>query len=263
MTAAPQSRARRYTIAFGTILRKEINRFMRIWLQTVLPPAITMSLYFIIFGNLIGARIGQMQGFDYMQYIAPGIIMMSVITSAYSNVVSSLFGAKFQRHIEEILVAPIPNVLIIGGFVAGGIARGIIVGAVVTLVALCFTDLHVQSIPVTMSVVVLTAALFSLAGYINALCAKKFDDISIVPTFVLTPLTYLGGVFYSIDLLPRFWQQASLGNPILYMVNAFRYGMLGVSDIDIRVAFGVIVFLILTLFTVCLVMMRRGIGLRT
>lgn len=263
MTAPVPGRSRRYAVAFGTILRKEISRFMRIWLQTVLPPAITMSLYFIIFGNLIGPRIGQMHGFDYMQYIAPGIIMMSVITNSYSNVVSSLFGAKFQRHIEEILVAPIPNVLIIAGFVAGGIARGIIVGVVVTVVALCFTDLHLKSFGVTVSVVVLTAALFSLAGYINALCAKKFDDISIVPTFVLTPLTYLGGVFYSIDLLPAFWQTASLGNPILYMVNAFRFGMLGVSDIDIRIAFGVIGLFITALFVVCLAMMRRGVGLRT
>lgn len=252
-----------YLIAFATILRKEINRFMRIWLQTVLPPAITMSLYFVIFGNLIGPRIGKMHGFDYMQYIAPGIIMMAVITNAYSNVVSSLFGAKFQRHIEEILVAPIPDILIIAGFVTGGVVRGIVVGGVVTIVALCFTDLHMSSVSVTVSVVVLTAALFSLAGFINALCAKKFDDISIVPTFILTPLTYLGGVFYSIDLLPSFWQSASLANPILYMVNAFRYGMLGVSDIDIRLAFGVIALFIVALFAVCLVMMRRGIGLRT
>lgn len=252
-----------YLIAFLTILRKEINRFTRIWLQTILPPAITMSLYFIIFGNLIGPRIGKMHGVDYMQYIAPGIIMMSVITSAYSNVVSSLFGAKFQHHIEEILVAPIPDILIIAGFVAGGIARGIMVGAVVTIVALCFTDLHVSSLGITISVIVLTAALFSLAGFINALFANKFDDISIVPTFVLTPLTYLGGVFYSIDLLPIFWQTISLANPIFYMVNAFRQGMIGVSDIDVRLAFGVIMAFIAVLFITALVMMHRGTGLRT
>lgn len=263
MSATEMSRTLRYTVAFATIVRKEISRFMRIWLQTVLPPAITMSLYFIIFGHLIGPRIGAMDGFPYMQYIAPGIIMMSVITNSYSNVVSSLFGAKFQRYIEEILVAPIPNILIITGFVVGGVARGIIVGAVVTIVALCFTDLHVQSYPVTIAVVVLTATLFSLAGYINALLARKFDDISIVPTFVLTPLTYLGGVFYSIDLLPEFWQRASLGNPILYMVNAFRHGMLGVSDIDIGVAFGVIGLFIAGLFAICVTLMRRGVGLRS
>ncbi|MGE0373461.1 MAG: ABC transporter permease [Gammaproteobacteria bacterium] len=253
----------RYAHAFATILRKEISRFMRIWLQTILPPAITMGLYFIVFGNLIGPRIGTMHGFGYMQYIAPGIIMMSVITNSYSNVVSSLFGAKFQRHIEEILVAPIPDILIVLGFVAGGVARGIIVGAVVTAVAHCFTDLHVKSIPVTITVVVATATLFSLAGYINALLARKFDDISIVPTFVLTPLTYLGGVFYSIDLLPAFWQTVSLGNPILYMVSAFRYGMLGVSDIDVRAALSVIGLFIAGLFAICLAMMKRGTGLRS
>jgi ABC-2 type transport system permease protein len=260
MTLPPPPR--HYGVAFFTIVRKEINRFMRIWLQTILPPAITMSLYFIIFGNLIGPRIGTMHGFSYMQYIAPGIIMMSVITSAYSNVVSSLFGAKFQRHIEEILVAPIPDILIILGFVVGGVARGIIVGAVVTIVALFFTHLHVESYSVTISVVVLTATLFSLAGFINALYAKKFDDISIIPTFVLTPLTYLGGVFYSIDLLPKVWQTLSLGNPILYMVNAFRYGVLGVSDIDLDVALTVIGLFVIVLFIFSLHLMKRGVGLR-
>lgn len=263
MTATRGAPPRHYLVSFTAMVRKEINRFMRIWLQTILPPAITMGLYFIIFGNLIGPRIGEMHGFPYMQYIAPGIIMMSVITSAYSNVVSSLFGAKFQRHIEEILVAPIPDVLIVLGFVAGGVARGIIVGAVVTAVALYFTDLGVRSLSVTLSVVVLTATLFSLAGFINALYARKFDDISIIPTFVLTPLTYLGGVFYSIDLLPRFWQAVSHVNPILYMVNAFRYGVLGVSDIDIRVAFAVICAFIVVLFTLCLRLMQAGTGLRT
>jgi ABC-2 type transport system permease protein len=252
-----------YRAAFLTIVRKEISRFMRIWLQTILPPAITMGLYFVIFGSLIGPRIGEMHGFPYMQYIAPGIIMMSVITNSYSNVVSSLFGAKFQRYIEEILVAPVPNIVIVAGFIAGGVARGMIVGLVVTLVALCFTDLHVHSFAITISVVVLTATLFSLAGFINALLARKFDDISIVPTFILTPLTYLGGVFYSMDMLPRIWQQLSLANPILYMVNAFRQGMLGVSDIDTSLAFGVILLFIATLFIACLWMLERGVGLRS
>ena len=256
-------RRRYYAIAFWTMLRKEINRFMRIWLQTILPPAITMALYFVIFGHLIGPRIGEMHGFTYMQYIAPGLIMMSIITNAYSNVVSSLFGAKFQRFIEEILVAPIPELLMLAGYVAGGVARGVIVGLVVTATALCFTDLHVQSWPVTLAVVVLTAALFSLAGLINALFAKKFDDISIVPTFILTPLTYLGGVFYSIDMLPPFWQHASLVNPILYMVNAFRYGMLGVSDISIQTAFSVLLLFTAALFLVSLALLKRGVGLRT
>jgi ABC-2 type transport system permease protein len=250
-------------VAFNTLVRKEIGRFTRIWLQTILPPAITMALYFIIFGNLIGPRIGKMHGFEYMQYIAPGLIMMSVITNAYSNVVSSLFGAKFQRHIEEILVAPMSNLLVLLGFVAGGVARGVAVGVVVTATALCFTDLHVESWPTTIAVVLLTATLFSLAGFINALFAKKFDDISIVPTFILTPLTYLGGVFYSVDMLPPFWQQASLGNPILYMVNAFRHGMLGVSDIDIGVAFSVIALFCAALFGASLWLLSRGVGLRS
>lgn len=253
----------RYAVAFGTIVYKEVARFMRIWLQTILPPAITMALYFVIFGHLIGPRIGQMHGFSYMQYIAPGLIMMAVITNAYSNVVSSLFGAKFQRHIEEILVAPIPDILILLGFVTGGVVRGVLVGLVVTATALCFTELHVDSWGITLAVVVLTAMLFSLAGLINALFAKKFDDISIVPTFILTPLTYLGGVFYSIDMLPPFWQHLSLGNPILYMVNAFRYGMLGVSDISIGVAFTVIGLFCAVLFGVSLVLLRKGVGLRT
>ncbi|MSQ68510.1 MAG: ABC transporter permease [Gammaproteobacteria bacterium] len=252
----------RYLISVWTIVRKEVARFTRIWLQTILPPAITMALYFVIFGNLIGPRIGKMHGVDYMQYIAPGLIMMSVITNAYANVVSSLFGAKFQRHIEEILVAPIPSLLLLVGYMLGGIVRGVLVGIVVTATALCFTHLHVESWLVTVTVIVLTAALFSLAGLLNALFAKKFDDISIVPTFILTPLTYLGGVFYSIDMLPSFWQKVSLGNPILYMVNAFRYGMLGVSDISIATAFGVIVLFCVALFGASLWLLERGVGLR-
>jgi ABC-2 type transport system permease protein len=222
-----------------------------------------MTLYFVIFGNLIGTRIGMMGGFNYMQYIAPGIIMMAVITNSYSNVVSSFFGAKFQRHIEEILVAPVPNVLILCGYVGGGVARGIIVGLVVTVVALFFTDIQIHSYWITLSVVVLTATLFSIGGFINAIYATKFDDISIVPTFVLTPLTYLGGVFYSIDLLPDFWRTLSLGNPVLYMVNAFRFGFLGVSDIDLGTAFAVIILFTIGLFYFSLSLLRRGVGIRT
>ncbi len=262
LPASPVARSTLYVVAFRTIVIKEVNRFLRIWLQTILPPAITMGLYFVIFGNLIGPRIGLMSGFDYMQYIAPGIIMMAIITNAYSNVVSSFFGAKFQRHIEEILVAPVPDALILGGYVCGGIIRGIIVGALVTVVALFFTDLHVNSYPITIAVVILTSALFSLAGFINAILAKKFDDISIVPSFVLTPLTYLGGVFYSIDLLPDFWRQMSLLNPILYMVNAFRYGILGISDIDLVRAFVVILAFVVLLSAISLQLLRRGVGLR-
>ena len=232
-------------------------------MQTILPSAITMALYFVIFGNLIGPRVGLMGGFAYIQYIAPGIIMMAVITNSYSNVVSSFFGAKFQRHIEEILVSPVPNVLIVCGYVAGGVARGVIVAFVVMIVALFFTDIHIHSYTVTLIVVVLTATLFSIGGLINAIFAKKFDDISIVPTFVLTPLTYLGGVFYSIDLLPDFWRALSLANPILYMVNAFRYGILGVSDIGLETAFTVIIFFTVALFCFSLILLQRGVGIRT
>ncbi|MGB1883014.1 MAG: ABC transporter permease [Gammaproteobacteria bacterium] len=262
VSAAALPRSTIYWVAFRTLATKEFNRFVRIWLQTILPPAITMGLYFVIFGNLIGPRIGTMAGFDYIQYIAPGIIMMAVITNAYSNVVSSFFGAKFQRHIEEILIAPVPNTLILAGYVSGGVARGLIVGVLVTIVALAFTDLRIHSYAVTLSTVVLTSVLFSLGGFINAMFARKFDDISIVPTFVLTPLTYLGGVFYSIELLPDFWRQVSLLNPVLYMVNAFRYGILGISDISLTHAFTVVVAFVVMLTIFSLELLRRGTGLR-
>jgi ABC-2 type transport system permease protein len=250
-------------VAFATIVHKEVGRFMRIWLQTIVPPAITMALYFVVFGHLIGPRVGAMGGFPYMQYIAPGIIMMAVITNAYANVVSSFFSAKFQRHIEEMLVSPIPNVVILAGYVTGGVARGLAVGIVVTIVALFFTELHLHSLALTLTIVVLTATMFSIAGLINGIYAQKFDDISVIPTFVLTPLTYLGGVFYSIDLLPDFWHRVSLLNPVLYMVNAFRYGILGVSDIDVVLALAVLCAFILGLWFYALALLRRGVGLRT
>lgn len=249
-------------IAFQTILIKEVLRFMRIWLQTILPPAITMTLYFIIFGNLIGPRIGEMDGLRYMDFIVPGLIMMSVINNAYSNVVSSFFGSKFQHHIEEMLVSPTPNYLILMGFIAGGATRGLAVGAVVTAVSLFFAELRIHDLGVMLSVVFLTAVLFSLGGFINGIYAKTFDDISIIPTFVLTPLTYLGGVFYSIHLLSDFWQTVSLVNPILYMVNAFRYGILGVSDIDIGLAFAIIIAFIIGLFAFALYLLNKGVGIR-
>ena len=258
-----RQRWQRHRIAFQTIFFKELARFLRIWMQTILPSAITMALYFVIFGNLIGSRIGPMGGFSYIQYIAPGIIMMAVITNSYSNVVSSFFGAKFQRHIEEILVSPVPHVLIVSGYVAGGVARGVIVAFVVMFVALSFTDIQIHSYTITLAVVILTATLFSIGGLINAIYAKKFDDISIVPTFVLTPLTYLGGVFYSIDLLPDFWRTVSLANPVLYMVNAFRFGILGVSDIGLGTAFFVIIVFTGGLFCFSLSLLRRGIGIRS
>ncbi len=254
---------RRNAVAFATIVRKEIVRFARIWVQTVLPSAITTGLYLLIFGNLIGRRIGPMDGFTYMDYIVPGIIMLSIITNSYGNVVSSFYGTKFQRHIEELLIAPVPNWLILAGYVCGGIVRGVTVGLLVTLVAALFTDLEFAHPLLVLLIAVLTATVFAIGGFINAVFAKSFDDISIVPTFVLTPLTYLGGVFYSISLLAPFWQGASLLNPILYMVNAFRYGFLGVSDIPIAVAFALILAFIAGLGTWALILLNRGTGIKS
>ncbi len=260
---AVASRLRRNYIAFQTIIYRETRRYLRIWTQTLIPPAITMTLYFLIFGRLIGSQIRDMDGLRYMDYIVPGLIMMSVITNAYSNVVSSFFGAKFQRHIEEILVAPVPSSVILLGYMVGGIGRALLVGVLVTAVAAFFTDLHVAHPAITLSIVILTAALFSLGGILNALFAKNFDDISIIPTFVLTPLTYLGGVFYSIKMLPEPWHTLSLANPILYMVNAFRYGFLGVSDVAMIHAYLIIVASVVVLFVISLVLLRRGVGLRS
>ena len=249
-------------VAVHTVIRKEMIRVLRIWVQTIVPPAITMTLYFIIFGNLIGRRIGTMDGFDYMQYIAPGLITMSVITNSYGNVVSSFFGAKFGRHIEEMLVSPMSNASIIIGHVAGGVLRGLLVGMLVTVVALFFTRLEVAHPFIMVSVVLLSSIVFSLAGFINAVFARKFDDISIVPTFILTPLTYLGGVFYSISLLPEFWQNVSKANPILYMVNAFRYGVLGTSDISISHAYIILLGFVVLLFSTAFLLMKKGVGIR-
>ena len=249
-------------VAFCTIIVKEIRRFMRIWVQTLVPPAITMALYFIIFGNLIGSRIGQMGGYDYMQFVVPGLIMMSVITNAYSNVVSSFFGAKFQNHIEELLVSPVSNAVILTGYVLGGVARGLAVGFIVTLLSLFFTHLHVHNLFITISIVLMTSILFSLLGFINAIYANSFDDISIIPTFVLTPLIYLGGVFYSIDLLPPIWANISRLNPILYVINAFRFGILGHSDIHVGFAFGMIAIFTLIAATYSLHLLNTGKGLR-
>lgn len=257
------SRIRENLIGFQTIVMREVTRVMRIWVQTIVPPAITMTLYFIIFGSLIGRRIGEMGGYDYMAYIAPGLIMMSIITNSYSNVASSFFGAKFGRHVEELLVSPLPNQYILMGYVMGGVLRGLLVGAVVTIVALFFTDLEVKHPLITISTVLLTAIVFSLGGFINAVFSRKFDDISIIPTFILTPLTYLGGVFYSIELLPEFWENASRLNPILYMVNAFRYGILGESDIGIGTAYAIIGVFMVVLYSLCLFLMNRGVGLRS
>lgn len=249
-------------IGFNTIVIREVSRIVRIWGQTIVPPAITATLYFIIFGSLIGGRIGVMGGYSYIQYIAPGLIMMSVITNSYGNVVSSFFGAKFGKHIEELLVSPLPSWLIVAGYVAGGVLRGMIVGAVVTIITLIFTRLHIHDLPVVCSAVLLSSIVFSLAGMINAVFAKNFDQISFIPTFVLTPLTYLGGVFYTITLLPQWAQHVSHANPILYMVNAFRYGFLGVSDVEVGLAYTIMIASAVVLYATCVWLLQRGVGTR-
>lgn len=249
-------------IAFMTILRKEIRRYLRIWTQTLLPSAITMSLYFVIFGSLIGSRIGEMGGFTYMQFVVPGLIMMAIVTNSYSNVVSSFFGSKFNNSVEELLVSPVSNFVILMGYVLGGVTRGLLVAVVVTIVSLFFTRLHVHSYAVVVLIVVMTSMLFALAGFINAVYANSFDDISIVPTFVLTPLIYLGGVFYSMDLLPDFWAGVSKLNPLVYVVNAFRYGVLGVSDVSLPFAIGMIAVFTLAAFAFSMHLLNSGTRLR-
>lgn len=249
-------------VAFTTIVIREIRRYMRIWVQTLTPPAVNAVLYMLIFGELIGSRIGTMAGYSYMDFITPGIIMMAVIVNSYSNVSSSFFSAKFQRHIEELLVSPVHNATIVAGFIGGGVGRGLTVGIVVAIVSSFFTRLTPEHVLVTVLVMVLTAVLFSLGGLINATLARSFDDISIVPNFVLTPLTYLGGIFYSIENLAPFWQKLSLLNPVLYMINGFRYGILGSSDIDIRVTFAVILGFIAILGTLAMLLLERGTGLK-
>ncbi|MGH8157811.1 MAG: ABC transporter permease [Rhodanobacter sp.] len=251
-------------VALNTLVRREIVRIMRIWTQTLIPPAITMTLYFVIFGKLIGSRIGNIQGgFSYMQYIVPGLVMMSIITNSYGNISSSFFGAKFSRAVEEMLVSPMPNWVILLGYVTGAVARGLVVGILVLVIALFFTDLHVMHPLITFASVLLGATIFSLAGFVNAVYAKKFDDIALVPTFILTPLTYLGGVFYSVNMLGEPWQAISRANPILYMVNAFRFGVLGISDVHVGVAFLVMLGFVVGLSVVALQLLKRGVGLRS
>ena len=254
--------ARARWIGFQTIILRECGRILRIWGQTIVPSAVTAALYFVIFGTLIGRRIGQMDGVDYMQYIAPGLIMMAVITNAYANVSSSFFGAKFQRFLEENSVSPLPDWLVVLGYVGGGVLRGLLVGLVVTIISLVFTHLPVHHVLVIVAAVVLTAVVFSLAGFINGVFAKNFDQVNWIPTFILTPLTYFGGVFYSINLLPPWAQSLSHANPVLHMVNAFRYGFLGRSDVDVVLAFAIMVGAAVALFGIALTLMRRGTGLR-
>jgi ABC-2 type transport system permease protein len=249
-------------VGFRTIAIREFSRIVRIWGQTIVPSAITATLYFVIFGSLIGQRIGEIGGHTYTQYIAPGLIMMAVITNSYGNVVSSFFGAKFGRHIEELLVAPLPNWLIVLGYTTGGLMRGLLVGIVVTIVALFFTRLHVEHPLVVAAAILLTALVFSLGGFVNAVFAKNFDQISFVPTFILTPLTYFGGVFYSITMLPGWAQTVSRANPILYMVNAFRHGFLGESDVSLAFSFAIMLLAVLVLFAACVWLLDRGTGIR-
>ena len=249
-------------IGFKTIVIREYGRIIRIWGQTLVPSAVTATLYFVIFGSLIGRRVGDMGGFGYMQYIAPGLIMMSVITNSYANVVSSFFGAKFGKHIEELLVSPLPNWLIVVGYVTGGVMRGLMVGGVVTIVSVLFARLHVHHIAIIIAAALLTSVVFSLGGFINAVLAKNFDQVNWVPAFVLTPLTYFGGVFYSVSLLPEWAQKLSFANPILYMVNAFRYGFLGVSDVDVKLAFTIMIVAAAAMFAISVTMLNRGTGIR-
>jgi ABC-2 type transport system permease protein len=249
-------------LAFYTIARKEILRVFRIWKQTLLPSVITTSLYFLIFGKFIGSRVGDMMNHSYIEFIIPGLVMMGVISNSYSNVSSSFFGEKFLKSIEEILIAPVSNMVVIFGFVIGGVVRGSIVGFLIILVSGFFSDLAISNIGLAVVMIFLTAGLFSMFGLINAIYAKRFDDVSIVPTFVLNPLTYLGGVFYSIKLLPVFWQRVSLFNPILYIVNIFRYAFLGYSDIPVLRAFIVLVFFLVVVFFFCLHLLKRGVGLK-
>jgi len=249
-------------IAFRTIVHKEVRRYLRIWPQTLLPPAITMTLYFVIFGTLIGSRIGEMGGFTYMQFVVPGLIMMAVVTNSYSNVVSSFFGTKFNHSLEELLVSPVPNWVILGGYITGGVSRGLMVAVIVTCLSLFFSELGVHNLAMTVAIVVMTSVLFALFGFINAVYANNFDDISIIPTFVLTPLIYLGGVFYSMELLPDFWAGVSKLNPLVYVVNGFRYGMLGVSDVNVVFAVGMILLFTIAAFVFSLHLLNSGKRLR-
>lgn len=259
---ATMSRFQQNRTGFQTIIIREYSRIVRIWGQTLMPPAITATLYFVIFGSLIGRRIGSMGGFDYMQYIAPGLIMMSVISNSYGNVVSSFFGAKFGKFLEELLVSPLPNWLIVAGYIGGGVMRGLLVGVVVTVVSLIFTHLAVHNWFVIGTAVLLTSIVFSLGGFLNAIFAKNFDQVSFFPTFILNPLTYLGGVFYSVTLLPTWARIPSHANPILYMVNAFRYGFLGVSDVPIGVAYTIMIAFAVGLFALSIYLMHKGVGIR-
>lgn len=263
MATTPTTLGQQHRTALMTIIRREVTRILRIWGQTLVPPAITMTLYFLIFGGLIGSRVGEMDGIRYMDFIVPGLVMMSVIQNSYGNISSSFFGAKFGRHVEELLVSPMPPWVILGGYVAGAVLRGLMVGIIVLAIAMCFTDVRLPHPFVTLTTVILGATIFSLAGFVNAVYAKKFDDIAIVPTFILTPLTYLGGVFYSVKLLPDWAEAATHLNPIFYMVNAFRYGLLGVTDVPLWLAYVLMFGFVVVLSAAGMWLIKRGVGLRS
>jgi len=249
-------------VAFKTIVRREVTRFTRIWSQTLLPPVVTQSLYFVIFGKFIGSQIGDIHGVSYISFIVPGLVMMAVISNSFGNVVSSFFSSKFQRSIEELLVSPTANWIIVAGYVARGMLRGVTVGILVFLVSFFFTSPTIQHPFIIVLFIVLTSVVFSLAGLVNAVFAKSFDDISIFPTFVLTPLTYLGGVFYSIQSLPQVWQTVSYFNPILYMVNGFRYGFYGFTDVHLGGSIFILIIFTIILVYVNLYLLRKGTGLK-
>lgn len=252
----------KHFISFKTLFIKEIRRFSHIWIQTIVPPAVTTSLYFLIFGQIVGSRIGLVGGYSYVQYIAPGLIMMTVITNAYANVCTSFYMAKFNRSIEELLVSPMSSHILLLGYMGGGVMRGIAVAVVVTITALFFTKLKIMHLGLMLFAIIFSAALFSVAGLINAIFAKKFDDISIVPTFILTPLTYLGGVFFSVDLLPQFWKDIAFMNPILYFIDIFRFGMLGIYDVNIPLAIFILLGFFILLYFIALFLLNKGIGIK-
>ena len=249
-------------IAYQTIVVKEVLRFIRIWVQSIIPPVVPTSLYLLIFGGLMGERIGHMQGIDYLHFIVPGIILMTVIMQSYANTVSSFFMTKYNHSFEELLVSPIPNWVILLGFVSGGVARGFCVGVAVTFTISFFVDLSIYSYTVLSISFLLTSVMFAVGGFINAIYAKSFDDISIVPTFVLLPLTYLGGMFYSIDILPSFWRSLSAFNPIFYMMDGFRLGMLGVGSTELYLVFIVPLCMIALLVFVALYLLKKGVNTR-
>ncbi len=249
-------------ISLFTLLTREVQRFMRIWTQTLLPPAITMGLYFLIFGKFIGSQIRQIEGYSYIQYIVPGLVMMSIMTNAYSNTSSSFFLTKFNKSIEEMLVSPMPNLIILLGFSLGGMIRGVLIGMIVMLISLLFTSVTLQHLWIVISMAILSAMVFSLGGLINAIYAKRFDDISFIPTFLLTPLTYLGGVFFSIQQLSPGWRKVAAFNPILAMVDTFRYGVLGISDLSITWGFTLVSLMFIVLFVWGWWLLQKGVGVK-